>query len=182
MYSVPHTYICPLPRIRKPTILAISVNRVRHPNINERPIHLPISGNMSPISIYAHLQLISSSSPAHLQPIHVPKSHPVHSPRPFQSIAQCPQPPSHSSTSKEKLPIRLHHRLQPMLPPPILIRNTRDVDPQLIIITTIPAALAIFPEPPVTSLADLYLTAVIRTALCAVVVHAAVAAQSVVVC
>ena len=69
-----------------------------------------------------------------------------------------------------------------MLPPVILIRNTRDVDPQLIIITTIPAALAIFSELPVTSLADLYLTAVIRTALCAVVVHAAVAAQSVVVC
>lgn len=69
-----------------------------------------------------------------------------------------------------------------MLLPVVLIRNTRDVDPQLIIITTIPAALAIFPEPPVTSLADLYLTAVTRTALCAVVVHAAVAAQSVVIC
>jgi hypothetical protein len=161
----------PLLRVKKPTILAISVNRVHHPNIAERPFHLPISGNMSPL-----LNLCSSQAPSRPQvPTRAQSATlPMHS---AMSTA-----PSHRSSSKGKSLIRPHHRFQPMLPPVILIRNTRDVDPQLIIITTIPAALAIFPEPPVTSLADLYLTAVIRTALCAVVVHAAVAAQSVVVC
>ena len=174
MYSVWHTYL---------GIFAPTKDKQTPPYLQYQLTESTTQISTSDPSTFRYRETCPSlSSYAHLQPIHVPKSHPVHSPRPFQSIAQCPQPPSNSFSSKEKSPIRLHHRLQPMLLPVILIRNTRDVDPQLIIITTIPAALAIFPEPPVTSLADLYLTAVIRTALCAVVVHAAVAAQSVVVC
>jgi hypothetical protein len=117
-------------------------------------------------------------SPAHPRPQVPPRAQsatlPIHSAMSTAPLSQL--------QFKRKITDKAPPQASTHAPPVVLIRNTRDVDPQLIIITTIPAALAIFPEPPITSLADLYLTAVIRTALCAVVVHAAVAAQSVVVC